>query len=635
MTQKQLAKFNQKIEIEDIKPIINNLNLRKASGIDDISPFMIKFGKAPMRKLLVWMFNKVVETGKVPKEWKKGIIIPIPKTKSKLVGIDEFRPICLLSVIGIIFEKVICSRLEIISKELCLIPSFQSGFVKGKSTTDNQIKLQQTIHNTFVKKDFMVAVFLDIKKAYDCVDRSLLIKDLMEIGLEGQMAKCLFDILSSDRSARVIYDGEVSSNLRFKNGVPQGSPLSPLLFNIYLKNLKTISGENILQFADDIVIWKQGSNLYDIISSPNNRLKIISEWFAGRKLKLSPKKCVPVIFSRKRKIDPPKLYIDNNCVEYKESAKYLGLHWDKTLNWSIHTKEIQNKCAKKLGMLKFIQGKYKLRQELCITLYKTMIRPVIEFGSEIWSDTSKINWSRINSIEHRSLTKALGTMICAKRSEVNIEAGVIPIKLRIQERIIKKYDRLRKTELGDYVGRFMIPGIKIGLRKSFSQKVMKLRRKYNITVHKLKELNTKELKLKIYNEWIRKCKKQRKNYKVYNSDKWKTQYTGFTRSRKIQAIWHQAKLMVLPTNQILHMMDNKKSDKCIFDNEIDTNQHFIQDCEGYIHIWKKIFPKNEIRKNDLKVLLDEDRPPPIKRKISVAIIQSLKYKKVRSYTSDM
>ena len=224
-----ISPFDRRIENSEVKQVIKFLKLRKAAGVDQIETFMLKFANDETIDLIKNLFNTIIETGKITSIWKKGKIIPIPKNKENKIKVDKFRPISLLSVVGKVFEKVIMTRLNALVVETNMIPKTQSGFVKGKSTLNNQIILQQKIHDTFARKEIMVAVFLDIKKAYDCVDRKLLIKELKQMGLRGKVSNCIYDILGEDRCSKVIFDGVESKEMKFPYGVPQGFPLSPIL----------------------------------------------------------------------------------------------------------------------------------------------------------------------------------------------------------------------------------------------------------------------------------------------------------------------------------------------------------------------------------------------------------------------
>ena len=253
--------LNNPINKYAISEIVNKLNLKKAAGRDEISPFMLKMGGDAMILLLEKLFNICLELGKTPEIWNKGLIIPIQKMEGMIVNVDKFRPICLLSVIGKIFERLVNNRLSNISSKLFWLPRFQAGFVKNKSTLNNLVELQQEIHSSYSNNEYMVAIFLDIKKAYDSVNRIKLIEIIEQTGIEGNILNYIKFFLSNNRRNKVCFNKYYSPDKNYPKGVPQGSPLSPLLFNLYMRDISMIVDENILQFADDIVIWTKNKDL--------------------------------------------------------------------------------------------------------------------------------------------------------------------------------------------------------------------------------------------------------------------------------------------------------------------------------------------------------------------------------------
>jgi hypothetical protein len=301
--------LNRPISLEEVTEIVSTLKERKSPGIDEVSPFMIKRGGIPMVVSLTKVFNRIYQESRIPRPWFKSRIIPIPKKAGRSLQVNEFRPISLLPVTGKILEKLINKRLTITCEKLKWLPNFQKGFRVGKSTLDNLVLLQQEIHTTFKKKQVMIAAFLDIKKAYDCVCRPKLIQMLEDLGLEGKIMGYLNDFLAVSRSGRVAF-GEHESDVRsFPNGVPQGSPLSPLLFNIYMSKLKDIEdGSKISQFADDLVIWERAELGEVAVGKLQKRLKALTKWADRLGLQFSPDKCVAIKFTRKRKHgDTPRL----------------------------------------------------------------------------------------------------------------------------------------------------------------------------------------------------------------------------------------------------------------------------------------------------------------------------------------
>lgn len=149
----------------------------------------------------MWLeiFNKCFDSGKFSSSRRIGKILPIPKLNSRIIQVEKFRPITLLPVIGEIFEKIMAQRLTELCEQNGLLPKFQNGFRIGKSTLDNLIVIQQEIHGAFMKREYMIAVFLDIKKAYDCINRLKLYKFLKYKGLKGKMGEWLKEFLLEPR----------------------------------------------------------------------------------------------------------------------------------------------------------------------------------------------------------------------------------------------------------------------------------------------------------------------------------------------------------------------------------------------------------------------------------------------------
>ena len=418
--------FNEKLNIEiskqEITNVMENLNLKKACGVDGINPFMIKFGGDANILLLFKLFNKVFSKSEFPEEWNRGEIIPIPKENTAKLEVSKFRPICLLSNVSKFFEKIMTERLKLVIEEENWLPNFQNGFRSNRSTVDNLVILQQEIHAAFKNKEYMLTVFLDIKKAYDCVNRQILINIIKKKGIKGKILEYLKFFLG-ERFNRVKYREGLSTFIEFKNGMPQGSPLSPLLFNLYLADITKIIDKNISQFADDLVIWETGKNVDRIACKLNQKLKRLNKYMKNINLTISPEKSVAVLFNRKRSNQEcPELFIEGHTIKRENKAKYLGIIMDKRLNWSNHIKEIVSKANKRCRQLKSMVTKYNLHQSIAITLYKGLIRPILEYGSEIWGDTCKTNKMKLEAIEQRALTTALGVSKLAKRTEVNLEA---------------------------------------------------------------------------------------------------------------------------------------------------------------------------------------------------------------------
>ena len=120
------------------------MNIKKAGDREGIQPLKIIYGEEIIERALILLFRKMFEKSEYPKTWNEGEIIPIPKIKKTQIKTEEFRPICLLSTIGKLFERIINKRMYKLAEDNRWIPKFQNGFMKGKSTIHNLMKLQWT-----------------------------------------------------------------------------------------------------------------------------------------------------------------------------------------------------------------------------------------------------------------------------------------------------------------------------------------------------------------------------------------------------------------------------------------------------------------------------------------------------------
>jgi len=199
-----------------------------------------------------------------------------------------------------ILEKMIYRRLAWIVETQFLLPEFQAGFRTSRSCMDNLITLTNRIHWGFMRRMSTIAVFLDIAGAFDNVILSNLIKDLREIGFPVKTCKFIENLLI-ERKIYSIHNGILQPPLISHKGTPQGSILSPILFNIYLRKISAFHQDTqILQYADDIVLF---SGLPDVIASRNSlvaSLESIHQYLRQRGLDLTPHKSKILTFSRRR-----------------------------------------------------------------------------------------------------------------------------------------------------------------------------------------------------------------------------------------------------------------------------------------------------------------------------------------------
>ena len=212
-------------------------------------------------------------------------------------------------------------------------------------------------------------------------------------GISGKLLNTLTNFLHN-RTQRVMLDGQYSSWPNIKNGVPQGSLPGPLLFLIYINDLSENLASNPKLFADDTSLFSVVKNVNASNIDLNNDLKKIGEWAFQWKISFNPdptKQAQELIFSHKvQTTNHPLLFFIENVIPKTTLQKHLGMFLDSKLNFSEHLKTILQKTNKTIGLLRKLQT--LLPRAPLITIYKSFIRPHLDYGDMIYDQTFNMSF---------------------------------------------------------------------------------------------------------------------------------------------------------------------------------------------------------------------------------------------------
>lgn len=392
------------INLQELAKKVKELDNKGSTNVV-LSSVLIKSSFEVIGHVWLHFINTSLDSGKFPKNLKTSTIIPIEKINNTNKS-WEFRPINTLPSSEKLLEMIVYQQLIDYFNNNNLFFINQSGFRANHSC---ESALQLTITEWKQKLDegnYTVAVFLDLKRAFETIDRSILIKKLFMYGIQGKVLNWLKDYLANREQITKIGE-HVSSPIINNYGIPQGSILGPLLFLIYINDINEVHNCDFLNlFADDTLLSVSSVNLDAALNKMNNSLRQISQYLKNNKLKLNIAKTKAMIITTQYKykninINTINLSIDNNNIELVTNVKYLGFVIDNHLQFNAHFDYIQKKITKKLYF--FSRISQKLSDSTKITVFSTIIQPHFDYcASVLYSfDLNKI--TALQKLQNRGM----------------------------------------------------------------------------------------------------------------------------------------------------------------------------------------------------------------------------------------
>ena len=365
----------------------SSLKSSNSEGVDGINVNVIKASIDLLASSLSQMCNISFSTGIVPDKLKISKVLPIFKSEDS-TNFTNYRPISILPCFSKILESAMHHCLMDYLTKHSILNNHQYGFKKKHSTFIAILELTNKIFDSFEKNELTIGIFIDLKKAFDTVNHSILLDKLNFYGIRGTPFNWMHSYLLS-RSQYVQIDSWKSPLLPIKCGVPQGSVLGPLLFLVDINVILLCSNYlSFIFFADDTNIFFQHKNISELTKIVNHELSFVATWFKANKLTLHPDKTKFILFHPPRKkinLDGLSISIDKNSINRVEHTKFLGVIIHQNLSWQAHIKAISSKIAKSTGII-IKSGQFFFSNTLC-TLYNSLILPYLQYCLIIWAST--------------------------------------------------------------------------------------------------------------------------------------------------------------------------------------------------------------------------------------------------------
>ena len=437
--------FNVDITYGEVAKVLNKAKYRKAIGIDNL-PYEVLKNEAS-HNILMNLFSKIFTTKITPSVWRKAIIKPIPKNSTIDPRLPlQYRGIALLSTVYKLYSCILNNRIVYYCENDGIFVEEQNGFRQKRSCAEHIFTLTTILRNRLSCNLPTYAAFLDAEKAFDRIDRDLMLYKLLKIGIKGHLyenIKCIY----SEATCSINVNNILTEWFATESGVIQGDTLSPTLFNIFINDMVSdvnslnlgipLDNEcvSILLYADDIVVLSENEDNLQCI------LDTIYSWSRKNLIKFNEKKS-NVIHFRKSNTDRSEFNfkLGQSTLSTVDQYKYLGIILNEFLDYNVTVKTLANAANRALGA---VINKYQTINGFgyytYTSLFKSGICPILDYCSEVWGYK---NYPEINAIQNKAIRIFLGVHRFAPIAALNGDMGWTQSYVRRHICMLRHWNRL-------------------------------------------------------------------------------------------------------------------------------------------------------------------------------------------------
>ena len=420
-----------KITKDEIVNQLKKCKNKSAPGNDGLNYLILKRLPPNIFNYLTALFNTALSIGYFPLSWKQATIKMVPKPGKNHKEAKNWRPISLLSCLGKIFERIINSRISQHLEQKNLLSPSQSGFRKGRMTTEQLFRLSEDAHNSLKKKGITAALLLDAEAAFDQAWHDAIRYKVEKLGLPTRLVRLISSFLS-DRKLTVSVGEQTSNSINMEAGTPQGSVLSPLLYIILVNDIPSVAKSAMIgQFADDIALWSNAYTLPACLHRLQAAVNVVEGWCRRWRIKLNGTKSNLLIFTntREKPSNDSSLQLFNEIIRPTTNAKYLGVEFDSKLKFDQHMNTLEQKASSRLNVFKLLV-KNGVDNGVLIRLYKTYVRPLFEYGSISFLPA---NTQRLQRIQNEFIRLSLRLPKYLRTNLIHEAAGLEILENRLLE----------------------------------------------------------------------------------------------------------------------------------------------------------------------------------------------------------
>lgn len=381
----------------DVLRAFDNINVNASTGNDGVPNKFLKNFKHMLVPKYTEMFNHCIIANQFPSSLKTAKVIPLYKAGSKS-DICNYRPISVLNSASKPFERLLHDQIRVFLDQHNVINQNQFGFIPKSNTLTASINFVCKIIDGLDRSEKVAAMFIDFKKAFDCVDHKILLHKLTKIGFSPE-AQNLMESYLTNRCQVVKINNSVGQPRYIKYGVPQGSILGPLLFIIFINDIFALPLKGYLQlYADDATLYYEAGNEAILVSNMEHDIKLINQWCKQNCLALNVDKTLVMTFSLRGQSPIIRVVCDNTYLKQVEQTKFLGLIIDSNIKWTSHIINVENKLKTMTFALKKLRP--LVTEDTAWKVYFAFVHPHIMYMNCIWGSTSNVHLLKLSRLQN-------------------------------------------------------------------------------------------------------------------------------------------------------------------------------------------------------------------------------------------
>ena len=418
---------------DQVKGVLRESGSSTAPSPDGLTILQLKnLGPLGLRYLCK-LFNLSYAHSRLPSIWKHAILLPLLKPGKPRDQGSSYRPISLLCPASKVLERLM---LRLIAPHFQL-SNTQHGFRTGRSTTTALLPLTHQIaagFNQTLPPCRTVAMAVDFSKAFDTVDHTALLRMIHESSMSANTVRWLCTYLRG-RTASCHYSGERSSRVTIHVGVPQGSVLSPMLFNAYVSSYPH-TAELCTSYADDFTASASHPDVGVATASLAAHARDVSAWADERKLQISAQKSTVTLFTSQTQQGSfhPQVPLNGTMLPLDQNPKILGVTFDPHFHFHKHVEALVAKAKQSLSILKALTGtNWGQQKETIVATFKALIDSTFMYAAPIWfPNASESSIGKLQTIQNSALRIATGCHMMSKIDHLHTEARILKVKEHLE-----------------------------------------------------------------------------------------------------------------------------------------------------------------------------------------------------------